>query len=87
MALKKTTKAVTYPQGIPGAPGQRYAKSSTKIPRPTGMDPSNPNYGTLDSGGISDPVGRARSNFSWAASSDIPSGQDNLESKARRSFG
>jgi hypothetical protein len=88
MAIKQPKKAVPdYQLGIPGTPGKRYSKSSTRSPIPTGMDPANPSYGTMNSGGQRDPIGRSRDIFHWAGSSDLPSGQGNLEQKAPRSFG
>jgi len=74
-----------YPRGTPGSPGTRYAPSSKKQPRPTGMDPANPSYGTMDSGGQTDPAGKMNSLFG-TGNRDVPSNQGELQSKANRSF-
>lgn len=79
-------KAPKYPLGQPGSPGTRYAPSSRKQPSPTGMDPSNPSYGTMTSGGQSDPIGRAARITGMATGRNLRDGQSDLQSKAPRSF-
>ena len=78
-------KAPKYPLGQPGSPGTRFAPSSRKAPQATGMDPTDPNYGTMTSGSGGDLQGKG-AKISGVTGRDIPSGQGNLQSKARRSF-
>jgi hypothetical protein len=49
------------------------------------MDPTDPNYGTMTSGSGGDLQGKG-AKISGVTGRDIPSGQGNLQSKARRSF-
>jgi hypothetical protein len=78
-------KAPKYPLGQPGSPGTRYAPSSRKQPNPTGMDPSNPGYGTMTSGGQKDPASRGNSLFG-SGNRNLRDGQSDLQSKAPRQF-
>jgi hypothetical protein len=78
-------KAPAGPTGQPGSPGTRYAPSSRKQPSPTGMDPANPSYGTMTSGGQSDPIGKMNSLFG-SGNRNLTDNQDQLESKVPRSF-
>jgi hypothetical protein len=75
-----------YPTGTPGAPGTPYAPSSRKKPSPTGLNPSSPSYGMNPGSETKDPIGRSSRITGTSQSRDLPSGQGNLESKARRSF-
>ena len=44
MALKKVRKAPAGPKVVP-TQGKRYARSSTKQPKPTGINPGDLSYG------------------------------------------
>jgi hypothetical protein len=79
-------KAPKYPQGQIGTE-KRFAPSSRKQPRPTGIDPGSPGYGTMTSGNAKNPVGRAASVTGTTQSRNLPSGQKTLESKAKRQVG
>jgi hypothetical protein len=76
-------KAPKVFQGTPGK-AKRFAPSSRKAPTPTGMNPSSPGYGTMTSGNAKDPIGRAARVTGTTTSRNLPSGQGNLESKAKR---
>jgi hypothetical protein len=78
-------KAPKYPLGQPGSPGTTFAPSSRKAPKATGMDPADPNYGTMTGGDQKDPIGKGNSLFG-SGNRNVPSGQGNLQSKASRSF-
>jgi hypothetical protein len=82
MGLKRRIKAPKVFQGTPGKE-KRFATSSRKQPKPTGTDPGNLGYG-IKSNSTKDPIGRAARVTGTTTSRDIPSGQSNLESKAKR---
>jgi len=83
MGPNSKPKAPKYPLGQPGSPGTRYAASSRKQPNPTGMDPANPSYGGMTSGGQKDPIGKMNSTFG-TGNRDVPSAQNDLVSKVKR---
>jgi hypothetical protein len=82
MALKKR-KVPAGPTDVAPGNSKRFAPSSSKQPKPTGLDPGNPSYGIKGGGGQKNPVGRMNSMFG-TGSRNLPSGQGNLESKAKR---
>lgn len=83
MGLKKTRKVPAGPKEVPTG-GKRFATSSRKAPKPTGMNPSSPGYGTMTSGGQKDPVARAARVTGTTTSRNIPTGQELLTSKVKR---
>jgi hypothetical protein len=80
------------PRRVPAGPtdvspgnSKRFAPSSRKQPKPTGMDPSAPGYGTMNSGSAVNPMARgARIGGATTTSRNVPTGQSNLVSKAKR---
>lgn len=84
MALKRRIKAPKVFQGTPGKE-KRYARSSTKVPRPQGTDPSKPAYGLLHGGNQSNEVLTSKANrLLGTGSRNTPTGQDTLTKKVKR---
>jgi hypothetical protein len=83
MGLNRKIKAPKVFQGTPGKES-RFAPSSRKQPKPKGTDPGKLGYGISPAPATNNPAGRAGRVTGMATSRDIPSGQGNLESKAKR---
>lgn len=84
MALKRRIKAPKVFQGTPGKE-KRYAKSSTKTPRPQGIQPGKPAYGLLHGGNQSTEVLTSKASRMFGnGSRNTPTGQETLTKKVKR---
>lgn len=85
MGLNKKIKAPKVFQGTPGK-ASRYARSSTKAPKPKGIDPSSLGYGITNTsrGDVGSLATRASGLFKNGSAT---SGQGNIASKAKRQVG
>jgi hypothetical protein len=79
----RTRKAPAGPKEVP-TKGTRFAPSSRKAPKPTGLVPGDPGYG-IKSNSTKDPIGRAARVTGTTTSRDLPSGQSALTGKVKRS--
>jgi hypothetical protein len=85
-APNRRIKAPKVFQGTPGK-AKRFARSSTKQPKPQGTDPSNPAYGILHGGNQSVEVTAAKAARMFGNGSANTSNQAQLARKARRQVG